>query len=80
VLVLIFVAFHLTGHGFEATVTESAEQWGPQTEKRVTVTPKCGYLEEFMDSTEIVVPDTLPFTITFSPANLSNCALSPFKV
>ncbi len=24
--------------------------------------------------------DTLPFTTTFSPANLSNCFLSPFKV
>jgi hypothetical protein len=25
------------------------------------------------ESTEIVVPDTLPFTVAFCPANLSNC-------
>jgi hypothetical protein len=38
------------------------------------------HLDGPMESTEIVVPDTLPFTTTFSPANLSSCVLSPFKV
>jgi hypothetical protein len=37
-------------------------------------------LDGIVEFTEMVVPDTFPFTTTFSPANLSNCVVSRFKV